>query len=111
MVWKGVILKGSLEEESILKLISIVEVKKDRYNFEVKEEVKEEFIRKAIKNVKSNFYIHLVKNKVMYVIFRDHMFKFSPGYPELETAREYGKSIGIIPEQMPFEHLVDHPFD
>ena len=27
------------------------------------------------------------------------------------TIVRHGKSGGIIPEQMPFEHLVDHPFD
>jgi len=39
------------------------------------------------------------------------MFNFRKKDPELSRAREYGTSIGIIPEQMPFEHLVDYPFD
>jgi len=47
----------------------------------------------------------------MYVVFKGCMFKFSKGYPELETARKYGKSIGILEEQMPFEHLIEHPWD
>ena len=48
----------------------------------------------------------------MCVIFKDKIFKFKKGQQSLlEKAREYGKSIGIIPEQMPFEHLIDYPFD
>jgi len=111
MTWKGVIPKESLEEESLLELVKIVGIKKDKYNIEVDDKNKEEFVQKAIKIVKSKFYIHLVKDKVIYVMFRNHMFKFSRGYPELETARKYGKSIGIIEEQMPFEHLIENPFD
>lgn len=111
MVWKGIILKESLEGESLLELVEIVGVKKKRYSIKVSDKNKDEFVQKAIKSIKSKFYIHLVKDKVMYVMFRNHMFKFSRRYPELETAREYGKSIGIIEEQMPFEHLIDYPFD
>jgi hypothetical protein len=111
MAWQGVILRESLEEKSLLKLVKIVETKKDRYNIEVDDKNKEEFVQKAIKSIKPKFYIHLVKDKVMYVMFRNHMFKFSRGYPELETAREYGKSIGIIEKQMPFEHLLKSPWD
>jgi len=111
MAWRGVILKKSLEKKSLLKLIKIVEIKKDRYNIEVDDKNKEEFVQKAIKSIKPKFYIYLVKDKVMYVIFRNHMFKFSQGYPELETAREYGKSIGIIEKQMPFEHLLESPWN
>lgn len=111
MVWKGIIIKESLEIKSLLKLVRIVEIKKDRYNVEVDDKNKDEFVQKASKSIKSKFYIHLVKDKVMYVVFRNHMFKFSRGYPELETARRYGKSIGISEKQMPFEHLLYSPFD
>ncbi|MDO8622619.1 MAG: hypothetical protein Q7R52_00060 [archaeon] len=110
MVWLGVILKESLEDLSLLELVKIVETKKERYNIEVEDNEKDEFVQKAIRSVKSKFYIHLVKNKLIYVIFRNHMFKFSRGYPELETAREYGKSIGIPKKQMPFEELIENPF-
>jgi len=47
----------------------------------------------------------------MYAVFKGAIFNFRKGEPELKRAREYGKSIGIIPEQMPFEHLIEHPFD
>jgi len=38
------------------------------------------------------------------------MFKFSKGYPELETAREVGKELGIVEDDMPFEKLLENPF-
>ncbi|MDO8622921.1 MAG: hypothetical protein Q7R52_01640 [archaeon] len=110
MVWQGVILKESLEDLSLLELVKIVETKKERYNIEVEDNEKDEFVQKAIRAVKSKSYIHLVKDKVMYVIFRNHMFKFSRGYPELETAREYGKKLGIPEKEMPFEKLIENPF-
>jgi hypothetical protein len=121
MVWRGVLLKQSLEDEELLKLVHIL--KKDIsmlekefriitfYNIEVEDSKKEEFVQKAIKAIKPKFYIHIVKDGVMYVIFKDKMFKFRKNDPQLNEAREYGKSIGIIPEQMLFEHLIDHPFD
>jgi len=110
MVWKGVILKESLDDGSILKLANIIETKQDRYAVEVREKDKDEFVQKAIKTIKPKFYLHLVKDKVMYVIFKDRMFKFSKGYPELETAREVGKELGIVEDDMPFEKLLENPF-
>lgn len=111
MVWKGIILNGSLENDFILDLVKIVKIKGDKYYIEVEEVKKDEFIQKAIKSIKQGFYLYIVKEKIMYVIFKDKMFKFSRGYPELETARSYGKSVGIPAEQMPFEYLIDHPFN
>jgi len=72
---------------------------------------KEEFVQKAIKVVKKKYYIYVVKDKVIYVIFKDKMFKFSKGYPELETAREYGKTQGIPEGEMLFEQLINNPRD
>ena len=121
MTWKGVILEESLENKEILNLVNIIGTeienleKENRimtfHKIEVEDENKEEFLQKAMKSLKRGFYIHIVKDKVMYVLFKEHMFKFSKGYPELETAREYGKAMGIIEEQMPFEHLIENPFD
>jgi len=114
MTWQGVILEESLEDTSLLNLTKIIKTGKEQmegedrvltfHNVEVLDENKEEFVRKAIKSIKQSFYLHLCKEGVMYVIFKDKMFKFSKGYPELETAREYGKSICI------FEKLLEDPF-
>lgn len=119
--WKGVILEESLEDKSLIKLTKIISTEKDNlegedrvmtfHKVEVEDNKKDEFIQKAMKSIKNGFYTHLVKDKVMYVIFNNHMFKFSKGYPELEEARKYGKERGIKEEQMPFEHLLENPWD
>ena len=121
MTWKGVIIEESLEDKSLLDLVKIKDTKKERlegenrvmtlHKVEVSDKNKDDFVQKAIKSIKQSFYIHLVKNKVMYVIFKNIMYKFSKGYPELEEAREHGKKIGIKEEQMPFEYLLEEPWD
>jgi hypothetical protein len=121
MVWKGVILEESLEDKSLLNFVKICHTEKEQlegenrfmtfHKFELTDNNKDKFLEKAIKSIKNGFYLHLCNKGVMYVIFREHMFKFSKGYPELGNARKYGKSIGILEEQMPFEHLIDNPWD
>ena len=120
-VWRGVILEESLEDKSLLSLVKIVGTKKEKlegenrfmtfHKIEVKEKDKDKFIHKVVKSIKYGFYTHLVKEGVMYVVFKGHMYKFSKGFPELEMAKDEGRKMGIPEEQMPFEHLVDHPFD
>ena len=120
MTWKGVILEESLEDKSLLKLVNIIKTNKEKlegenrvmtfYKIEVGDKEKDEFVKKAIKAIKQGFYLHIVKDKVMYVIFRNHMYKFSKGYPELEEAREEGVNMGIPKEQMPFERLLEYPW-
>jgi len=118
MVWKGIIFKESIEGKSLLDLVKIIEIGIDKrenksmtfYKVEVEDNKKDEFVQKTIKSLKQGYYIHIVKDKVIYVIFKNHMFKFNKGYPELETARNYGKSIGIPEKQMPFELLISYPF-
>lgn len=107
MGWKGFITEGSLEDDSLLRLVSTLERRKGRLKIEVDENNKEKFITEAIKKIKLKFFIPLVKEGVMYILFKDHMFKFSKGYPELETAREYGLKMGISKKEMNFESFFE----
>jgi hypothetical protein len=68
-------------------------------------------VEKAKTIIKQGFYTHLCKKGEMTVVFKGKVFNFKENDPELIKAREYGKSIGIISEQMPFEHLIGNPFD
>jgi len=121
MVWKGVIIEESLEDKSLLNLVKVIQTEKVQlegenrfvtfHKIELDDNNKKEFIERAIKSIKQGFYLHICDKGVMYVVFKDHMFKFSKDYPELEVARQYGKSIGILEEQMPFEKLIDNPWD
>jgi len=47
----------------------------------------------------------------MTVIYQGKTFSFVDGDPQLIEAIDYGKSVGIISEQMPFQHLITNPFD
>jgi hypothetical protein len=121
MVWRGVLLEESLENRELLRLAKTVGTEVDKleeedrimtfHKVEVKDENKDKYLIMAMHSLKPAFYTHLCSDGEMYVVFRGAIFNFRRNDPELNRAREYGKSIGIIPEQMPFEHLIDHPFD
>ncbi len=120
-VWQGVVLEESLEDKSILNMTQILDTNVEKlekenrvmtfHQVEVPDSDKDEYIRRAEANIKRGFYTHLCKDGHMTVVFKNKVFNFVSDSPELIEAREYGKSIGIIPEQMPFEHLIDNPFD
>jgi hypothetical protein len=120
MVWKGVILKESLEDSSLLELVKIIKTNKGElsgeketltfYNIEVEDSKKDDFVERAIKSIKYGFYLHLVKDKLMYIIFKNHMYKFSKGFPELGMAKEEGRKMGIPDAQMNFESLIENPW-
>jgi hypothetical protein len=121
-MWQGVVLEESLENKSLLNLAKIVGTDIDKleeedrvmtfHKIEVSESERARFIKEAKDSLKPGFYIHLCQDGRMYVIFKNKVFKFRKGQQSLlEKAREYGKSTGIISEQMPFEHLIDYPFD
>ncbi len=119
--WKGVIIEESLSDTTLLKEVKIVGTKISKlenenrvlhfHNIEVVDSFKDEYVEKVKLNIKHSFYTHLCKDGAMIVIFQYKVFTFTKNDPELDEAREYGKSIGIIAEQMPFEHLIGNPFD
>lgn len=120
-MWQGVVLEESLEDKSMLDMARIVGTnvskleKENRvmtfHKVEVPDSLKGEYIKKAKNNIRQSFYTHLCKDGQMIVVFKNKVFSFGDGDSQLIKAREYGKSIGIIPEQMPFEHLINNPFD
>ena len=120
-MWQGVLIEESLENRNVLKVINIIktDIKKLEeenrimtfHKIEVQDSDKFSYLDNMLYNIKDSFYCHICKGGEMYVVFKGVLFKFTKGSPELKKAREYGKSIGIIGAQMPFEHLVDHPFN
>lgn len=121
MVWQGVLLEESLEDKKLLSLAKIVGTDVDKlegenrvmtfHKVEVEDANKDKYLIMAMHSLKQSFYTLLCKNGEMYVVFRGAMFNFRKQDSELHRAREYGKSKDILEEQMPFEHLIDHPFD
>jgi predicted ABC-type exoprotein transport system permease subunit len=123
MVWKGVIIKESLTNDSILKLIKIIksrrttlenEKKRGFLTFlyiEIKDEDKNTFVNKAQSLIRGRFYIHIVKENNMIIIYKNKVFEFSSeDFDRLEEARKYGLSIGILREQLPSERLIKNPY-
>jgi hypothetical protein len=123
MVWRGVIIEESLDDKSLLDLVRIVKSKKTTLEeesergfltflyIELGDEKKDEFVKKAVSSIKDNFYLHICKGEKMIVIFKDKMFEFSSDeLDEINKARDYGLSIGIIREQMSFEELIKDPY-
>ena len=120
-VWQGVVLEESLEDKSMLRMVKIIGTDVSRlekenrimtfHKVEVENSIKDDYIEKAQKNIKQGFYTHLCKDGEMTVVFKNKVFGFRDNDSQLVKAREYGKSIGIIAEQMPFEHLINNPFD
>ena len=123
MVWKGVIVEESLENRDILDKVtevgyaeSFLEEEEDKgvmhfHQFEISDDKKDWFVETAKKCIQHGWYIHICKDGVMIVIFRDKSFEFSANEKEkTDAAINYGLSVGIIMDQMPFEELIKDPF-
>jgi hypothetical protein len=120
-MWKGVIIKESLENEKILNIIKTVKTRitglenqGGRYHFlyfELNDENLENFIEEAKNTIKDKWYTHVCKGNEMIVIFSGKIFRFKEKESsKIEEARNYGLSLGIIKEQMPFEELIKNPY-
>jgi hypothetical protein len=120
-MWKGVIVEESLSDKSVLTLVKVVATDRSKlegenrymtfHNVTVEDSKIKEYLQKVMKTIKPGFYTHVCKDGVMYVIFKDKSFVFKKGDPELQKARQYGESRGILKDQMGFEYIINHPFD
>ena len=123
MVWKGVIVEESLENKELLNLVKIVETKQTTleeqaergimhfHSVEVEDSEKDQYIEKARSALKQKWYTHICKDGRMIVVFKGKAFEFTENEKEkIEEAREYGLSLGIVKEQMPFEELINDPY-
>ncbi len=122
MSWKGVIIEESFGDKSILDGVvevgyaeSFLEGEEKQgvhfHQFEISDDKKEWFVETSKEKIKPGWYTHICKGSVMVVIFHGKSFEFSPDKKEiLEAARDYGLSVGVIRDQMPFEHMITDPF-
>jgi hypothetical protein len=123
MVWKGVVIKESLKDESVLDFVRIIKSRKTTLenegergfltflSIELEDGNKNIFVKKASSLIKDGFYIHIVEEDRMAIIYRNRVFEFSSkDMNKLEEARNYGLSIGILREQMSFEDLIKNPY-
>jgi len=118
-VWKGVIIEESLENKEILEDVEVMSQKtskleseegKGTFHFDkvnVSDLVIEKVVRKAKKGIKQGWYMHLCKQDVMIVIFKDKSFRYIKGDKEgMKEIRSYGTSVGINEAQLPDERLI-----
>jgi hypothetical protein len=123
MVWKGVIIEESLFDKSILNIVKIVKTRKTTLEkesergtltflyFELNDKKEDEFVDKALLVIKDRFYLHICRNERMVVVYKNKEFDFSSNeLNKLNQARDYGLSVGILREQMPFEELIKNPY-
>ncbi len=120
MSWKGVIIEESLENKDLLKMVKIVNTKKSSleteegilsfHRIEVNVSKKDEFVSKAKSAIKNVWYMHICKSGKMIVIFKNKSFEFTKDDGNLEKARQYGLSIGIIRKRLGFEKLIENPY-
>lgn len=123
MVWRGVVIEESLENNDVLRLVKIVDTSEETlekedekgvlhfHKIELDDDKRDEFVRKANSSIKQGWYIHIVNDGTMTVIFRDRTFTFNKYQKDkIDESRDYGVSIGILKEQMDFEVLIDDPY-
>ena len=121
MVWKGVIIEESLDDKFLLKLVKIVETRKETleseeekgflhfHNIEVSDDKEKEFVKKAKSCIKQGWYLHICKDKKMVIVFKGKSFDVAKGQKDkFAKAKKYGVSIGILEEQLEIEGLIDN---
>lgn len=124
VMWRGVIIKESLQDKSLLDEVKVVgtretdlESERERgvfhfMNVEVEDNKINNVLEKLRKSLKPSWYAHLVKGNVMHVAFsRQILTATRDNQEEFGTIRKFAISRGIHPDQLPLEHLLDHPFD
>lgn len=109
MVWKGVVIEESLEDKTILNSVKTVGTRKSTlenedekgilhfHNIQLDDTKKDEFVQRASSSIKQGWYIHIVKDNVMTIIFKEKYFTFNKTQKDkIENAKKYGVSIGIL---------------
>lgn len=123
MVWKGVMIEESLENAEIFDMVletgyeeTLLEGEDEKgvmhfHQFEISDDKKDSFVSAAKKSIKQGWYLHICNGGKMVVIFKDRIFELAENETnKIEEARNYGLSVGIIREQMPFEEIIRDPF-
>ena len=118
------IIEESLDDKKPLKLVKIVNTRQTTlekeegkgilhfHEIEVQNDKKDNFVQISESSIKHGWYIHIVKNGEMIVVFKNKIFSFRKSDKNsIEKAKNYGVSIGILREQMDFKNLIGDPWD
>lgn len=123
-MWKGVIIDESLDDTSLLDMVtevgyleSLLEGEDEKgvmhfRQFEISDDKKDIFVNTAKKSIKQGWYIHICRDGTMIIIFKDRVFEFTESEKDkIKSAKDYGISMDILPEQLEIENLIRNPFD
>ena len=122
MVWRGVIIEESLEDNSLLKLVKIIKTTESKlegeeekgvwhfHSVDISNKDLDDFTKKAKKAIKPKWWMHLVNKDNMIIMLKGRAFKHKRGDKKaLKKIRNYVASQGIL--QLPEETLFEHPYD
>ncbi|WP_261568225.1 PHP domain-containing protein [Frankia gtarii] len=123
-LWRGVFIEESLENLSLLAAVNVVgassgslEEEGDRgevtfRRVEVPEEAVDAVVAEAVQTIKEGWYLHLVRNDHMKVVFRGKVFSLQRGDSDaLQAAVDYGvQRQGIKEAQLGLARLFADPF-
>ncbi|WP_156959713.1 hypothetical protein [Nocardia sp. BMG51109] len=122
--WRGVIIAESFEKNDVIERSRTVRTKTEilegeegrgRFHFhliEVPDCDVELLVDTATQTIKPAWYIHLVRDGQMYVVYRNKYFKLTQGDDQATAeAKEHAISCGIHPDQIAFERFFDNPYD
>jgi len=123
-VWKGVIIEEGLKDTTLLNQVKIVRTDMEQlesegemgtlhfHKVEVEGTKIDEVVEMAKNSLLHSWYIHLVKDGEMKVIFEDIAFEVRKGDTEqLRNIKEYALSQDILEEQIELDRLIDNPYD
>ena len=107
--WYGWFIEQSFEDKFIFKELSTVKMKSEEENWkehivELPDDKLEETLAWLTKKIKPTWYAHIVKGNKIIVIYRNKVFRLNQGESFKEIAN-YGRSVGIIEDQLPSENL------
>ena len=126
MQWRGVLIPESLDNDhGIWDLVEITGRSKRRleregyrgeFTFckvEVPDREVDALMREVAERLRSpGWYFHVERDRVIKVAYPGRVMKMKvDDAGSIQAAREYGKSIGIHPEQLCFERFMGNPFD
>lgn len=122
MVWKGVIIGESLEDNSVLYMVKVLQTRKSDlkgeeekglwhfHSIDVADEDVDKFVEKTKTAIKKNWWIHIVNGDEMIVILKNWSMKHKKGNKKtLKQIRDYVAAQGIV--QLPSEEQINNPYD
>ncbi len=122
-MWQGVIIEESLKDKSLLEMVKIIKTSEANlesetgrgvfhfHQYELDDAKEGEFIAKAKQAIKPGFYLHLVKDDILLVVMVGVVMTASRGKDEeFKAIRDEAIKVGIHPDQLPLEQLIDNPF-